>query len=155
MNDLQNIRIRFLKEEDAPAAAYIEQNCFSQPWSEEIYRSTLALPFALYAAAENEEGRLIGICGVRMIAGEGDISNVALLPQYRGRRISEKMLEFLLKEAEKRGTEAFTLEVRAGNAPALALYKHFGFKTEGIRKNFYEKPVEDALILWRRKGTDD
>lgn len=96
-------------------------------------------------------GRIVGECGVRDILGEGEITNVAVLPEYRGNGVATGMLGTLLEESAARGTKTFTLEVRAGNTAALALYKSFGFKTEGRRAAFYEDPVEDALIMWRHE----
>ena len=88
--------------------------------------------------------------GVRDILGEGEITNVSVLPGFRGRGISRRLLRMLLREAGERGTRVFTLEVRAGNRPAIALYESLGFRTEGVRRGFYEKPAEDALIMWKR-----
>lgn len=144
------IRIRRMTEADVPAAAALERACFSQPWSENAYRSTLADKNAVYLTAETENGEMAGICGMLDILGEGDISNVAVAEEFRRQRIAEKMLEQLLRLGKERGITAFTLEVRASNAAAIGLYGKFGFAVEGRRKNFYEKPREDALIFWRR-----
>ena len=91
---------------------------------------------------------------MKKIFEEGDISNVAVLPEHRGRGISRKMLELLMREAREDGVQAFTLEVRAGNAIAVNLYESLGFRTEGVRPRFYDDPVEDALIMWQRPQTD-
>lgn len=98
-----------------------------------------------------EQDRIVGICGVKKIFEEGEISNVAVHPGYRGRGISRRMLEMLIREAREDGVESFTLEVRAGNRPAISLYESFGFRTEGIRPRFYDHPVEDGLIMWLRE----
>lgn len=98
-----------------------------------------------------EQDRIVGICGVKKIFEEGEISNVAVHPDHRGRGISRRMLEMLIGEAREDGVENFTLEVRAGNTVAIRLYESFGFRTEGIRPRFYEDPVEDGLIMWLRK----
>lgn len=144
--------VRHMTECDIPAAVRIEKICFSEPWTERDYRETLALPYAVYYAAEDTEtSEVIGICGVRLVLDEGQISNVAVLPAYRGKHVAHAMLETLLAESRERGAENFTLEVRAGNAAAIALYRSFGFKTEGVRKHFYTNPDEDALIQWLRK----
>lgn len=107
--------------------------------------------------AEDSAGRtaghseqVVGICGVKKIFEEGEISNVAVHPDYRGRGISRKMLDLLMREAREDGVEAFTLEVRAGNRIAIRLYESLGFRTEGVRPGFYDKPVEDGLIMWQR-----
>ena len=94
--------------------------------------------------------KIVGMCGVKKIFEEGDISNVAVHPDYRGRGISRQMLDMLMREAREDGVTAFTLEVRAGNRPAICLYESYGFRTEGIRPRFYEDPVEDGLVMWLR-----
>ena len=98
-----------------------------------------------------DQDRIVGICGVKKIFEEGEISNVAVHPDCRGRGISRRMLEILIREAREDGVESFTLEVRAGNRTAISLYESFGFRTEGIRSRFYDHPVEDGLIMWLRK----
>lgn len=150
---LTKITIRRMTSEDAPAAAALEKECFSEPWSENAYLSTLANENAIYLAAETESGELVGMCGVLDILGEGDISNVAVAKAFRRQRIGERLLTELLRRGTEKGITAFTLEVRASNEAALGLYGKFGFAPEGRRKNFYEKPREDALILWYRSGT--
>lgn len=150
----QEIKFRRMSPKDAPTAAILERECFSNPWTENAYRSTLANDNAIYLAAETESGELAGICGVLDILGEGDISNVAVAKSFRRQKIGERMIAELLRQGEEKGITAFTLEVRASNEAAIRLYEKFGFVPEGRRKNFYEKPREDALILWRRKDTD-
>ena len=144
------IKIRRMTKEDIPAAVEIERVCFSEPWSEKVYSATLLLPYAHYYVAQEESGNIVGTCGVKLILGEGEIGNVAVLPAYRGRGIARKLMERMLTDAGQESAEAFTLEVRAGNVPAIRLYESFGFRQEGIRKRFYRDPEEDALILWKR-----
>lgn len=148
--DSAEIRIRRMTAEDAAAAATIERACFSEPWSENAYRSTLANENSIYLIAETAEGETAGVCGLLDILGEGDISNVAVAEKFRRQKIAERMLAELLRQGRERGITAFTLEVRASNEAAIGLYEKFGFAAEGRRKNFYEKPREDALILWLR-----
>lgn len=153
----QMVTIRRMTFEDIPFAQQVEQVSFTEPWTQEMFHATLLLPYAAYYVAElmAETGKkIIGICGVRKILGEGEITNVAVLPQFRGLRIARKMLEKLIRDAQEEEVSDFTLEVRKGNAPAIALYEGLGFVTEGIRKNFYTKPAEDALIMWRRSGLE-
>ena len=85
-----------------------------------------------------------------LILEEGEIGNVAVLPAYRGRGIARRLMEKMLSDALQNEAKAFTLEVRAGNLPAIRLYESLGFVQEGIRKRFYRDPEEDALILWKR-----
>ena len=142
--------VRRMKEADLAGVLSVERACFSDPWSERVYRETLALPYAFYYLAE-EEGRVVGTAGLQVIAGEGEISNVAVLPEMRRRGTGAALLERLLSDAEAAGVTDFTLEVRAGNLPAISLYESFGFREEGRRPGFYDHPKEDALILWKRK----
>lgn len=145
--------IRKMREADVEQAAQIEKLSFSVPWSQEGLRESLLNPRTLYLAAEYE-GQVVGECGVHFACGEGEITNVAVLPQFRACGIGKALLAELLRQGEALGIREFTLEVRAGNTPAIGLYEQFGFRTEGIRKNFYEKPQEDAMIMWKRQEAD-
>lgn len=148
------IVIRPMTPQDIGRVLAVERACFSKPWSADVFSATLLLPYAHYYVAEvtREDGgtEIIGECGVRDIVGEGEITNVAVRPDWQGQGVAGKMLGTLLTESLEKGMTAFTLEVRAGNRPAIALYTKFGFHTEGIRAGFYDEPVEDALIMWRR-----
>ncbi len=147
------INIRRMTPEDVPVVAALEKKCFSMPWSEKAYLETLANENALYLVAESDgaEKRIVGMCGVLDILGEGDISNVAVEEDFRRQGIAKKLLQELLVQGESRGIDAFTLEVRATNKEAIGLYEKFGFVLEGVRKNFYENPKEDAFIMWKRR----
>lgn len=153
--DSEKIIIRRMTAEDVTAAAAIERACFSEPWSENAYRDTLANENAVYLIAGTAAGEIVGICGLLDILGEGDISNVAVAMPFRRRKIAERLLAELLRQGRARGIGAFTLEVRASNEAAIGLYRKFGFVTEGRRKNFYRAPREDALILWLRENDTD
>ena len=156
--------VRRMREEDIPQVVEIETIAFSRPWTKSIFKAALLLPYAAYyVAVEDSPGRdagdsipdnipdkVVGMCGVKKIFEEGDISNVAVHPAHRGHGISRKMLEVLMREARADGVQAFTLEVRAGNEIAVNLYESLGFRTEGIRPRFYDDPVEDGLIMWQR-----
>lgn len=150
--------IRQMELKDVAATAEIEKICFSTPWSEKAYADTLKNENALYLVAETDDDevpKIIGMCGMLKLIDEGDISNVAVHPDYREKHIAKTMMEELLKRGQEMGVESYTLEVRAGNEAAIKLYHHLGFQTEGVRKHFYEKPVEDALIMWKRKEKED
>lgn len=141
--------IRKMEERDVETVAQIEADNFSQPWSAEAFRALLQNPDAFYYVAE-ERGEVAGCCGVRNLIGEGEITNVAVKETFRGRGVAEAMLTALMEEGKKAGISAYTLEVRAGNVAAVRLYEKLGFVTEGVRRDFYEKPKEDALIMWKR-----
>ena len=143
------LQIAELCREDLDQVSEIETECFSIPWSKKALEEVLDNPRAFYITAK-EEGNVIGYCGAYVILDEGDINQVAVTSPYRGRGVGRKMMHALLERLEQAGAKAVTLEVRAGNRPAIALYESLGFQTEGIRRNFYDKPVEDALIMWKR-----
>ncbi len=143
------ITIRRMMQADVDRAAEIEKDNFSMPWTKKDFQETLQLSYAFYYIAE-EEGKIIGICGLRNIAGEGEVTNVAVDRSFRRRGVAKLLLAEVLREGKKQGIEAFTLEVRAGNEAAIRLYETFGFQKDGSRKNFYENPTEDALIMWKR-----
>lgn len=144
------ITIRRLQESDVEAIAGIEADSFSMPWSSQDFTDLLKRDYCTYLVAEID-GVLVGSCGMTVLCQEGNIDNVVVAPAFRGRGVAQRMLQELLSIGEADGVEAFTLEVRVGNAPAIHVYEKLGFVSEGIRPGFYEKPVEDAMIMWRRR----
>lgn len=141
--------IRQMEAADVEAASVIEREVFSMPWSAEDFLEMVEADYAYYYVAEYE-GEIVGCCGIRNIVGEGEITNVAVLPKYRRQGIAKKMMEYMLKEAVANGIGDCTLEVRCSNLPAIRLYEGFGFQGEGVRPGFYDRPKEDALIMWKR-----
>lgn len=141
------LEIRKMQEEDLKEVAAIEAACFSMPWSEKGFGDAIARRDTLYLCAL-EDGKVAGYCGLWQSFEEADITNVAVREESRNRHVGRAMLEKLMELGRDQGITAFTLEVRAGNAPAIKLYENLGFHSAGIRKNFYEKPTEDAVIMW-------
>lgn len=144
------VKIRRMCPEDAEAVAKLEEACFSMPWSVKALESVAADKRSLYLVAQAED-EIIGCCGVTDISGDGDINNVMVAEAYRGQKIAYRMMTELLRQGMQMGIENFTLEVRISNAAAIHVYEKLGFVSEGIRPGFYEKPVEDAMIMWKRK----
>ena len=145
------ITIREMNLDDVDRVCVLEEMAFSMPWHKESFIEMIENKDALYLVADDGNAGVIGCCGVRSIVGEGDISNVVVHPDFRKKGISYDMLTQLLSRGEKDfGIKEFTLEVRLSNMSAIHLYEKLGFVSEGIRKNFYEEPVEDALIMWKR-----
>ena len=143
------LKIRQMEEKDGAWAAAQERSCFSTPWTETAFLDTLHCDYAFFYVAE-ADGERVGICGCRDLSGEGEISNVSVAAAYRRQGIASALLTQILEEGKRRGIQAYTLEVRCSNRSAIGLYQSFGFQLEGIRKNFYEKPREDGLIMWKR-----
>ena len=136
-----------MTESDIPRAAELEKMIFTDPWSEKVYRETLALPGVEYVVAVDGD-TIVGAAGVRNIVGTGEITNVMLLPEYRGQGTGRKMMEEIMERGRRLGVKDFTLEVRASNTAAQRLYENLGFVCEGIRPGFYNNPKEDAGIYW-------
>ncbi|MBQ4537752.1 MAG: ribosomal protein S18-alanine N-acetyltransferase [Lachnospiraceae bacterium] len=145
-----NLMIRPLQESDVEPLSIIEAESFSMPWSAKDFADLLKRDYCVYLVAE-VDGEVAGCLGMTDICHEGNIDNVVVAERFRGRGIATQLMETLFTEGEKRGVEAYTLEVRVSNAAAIHLYEKMGFVSEGVRPGFYERPVEDALIMWRRQ----
>lgn len=143
------LQIDDMRKEDLEQVSTMEAACFSMPWSKKSFEENLNRSDAVYVVARDGE-KVLGYCGAYVILNEADINQVAVEPLHRKKGVGGKMLAALLDKLGKAGADAVTLEVRKSNEAAIALYESMGFVTEGIRKNFYEKPVEDALIMWKR-----
>ena len=140
------ITVRPLTDADLKEVLAIERSCFPDPWSENVFRSALADGLSLWLAAE-KAGKLVGYAGMQAVLDEGYIDNVAVDPGFRRRGAASALLEALIAEAERRKLRFLSLEVRAGNEGAIALYAAFGFLPVGRRKGYYLRPPEDALIM--------
>lgn len=133
-------------QQNIPAIAEIERLCFSSPWTEEAIRRALDDDACVFLAATLDSGGTIGYVSASTVLDEGYIGNVAVHPDYRRRGVAEALITELKRRLA--GRLAFlTLEVRAGNLAAAALYEKQGFKIVGERKNYYENPKENALLM--------
>ncbi len=139
--------IRDMKEEDLDQVLNIEQETFSDPWSYDDFASSFRDENNRYLVAE-VDGIIAGYCGYWGIAGEGNIYNVAVKKEFRRQKLGLFMLSSLISQAKGRGITALTLEVRQSNEAARRLYQQLGFVDAGIRRDFYTKPNEDAVIMW-------
>ena len=143
------LQIKPLTEEYVDQVCVLEEEAFSMPWHRESFLEMISNKDACYLIGLLGE-EVVASCGLRNIVGDGEITNVVTKASARGKGFGKQMLLKLLEEGSAMGVEAFTLEVRKSNAPAIGLYEKLGFVTEGVRKNFYEEPTEDALIMWKR-----
>lgn len=126
----------------------LERICFSRPWSRKMLAEELENQCAAFLVAEDSvSGRVLGYAGLMVVADEGYITNVAVFPEYRRQGIAAQILQVFVQFAEANRLAFLTLEVRPSNAAAIALYQGFGFEEVGRRKNYYDLPREDALIL--------
>lgn len=143
------MQIREMQEQDIESVAKLEKQNFSCPWTAADFFQQLSNPRAYYLVAE-EQGNIVGVCGYIESFQEGELYNISVDSAFQGQGIGYKMVMSLLEQGKQRGVHSFTLEVRAGNHKALALYDKLGFAKEGLRKDFYEMPKEDAIIMWKR-----
>ena len=137
-----------MREAHLAAIAELERQCFSAPWSEDALREELGNDCACFLTAEDEEsGAVCGYIGCHIVLDEGYIANVAVSPDCRRQGIGTKLVREMIRQAQERGLAFLTLEVRASNYGAIALYGERGFRSVGRRKNYYEHPKEDAVIM--------
>lgn len=142
--------IRNMTAEDVGQVMEIERASFSKPWTENMFLRDLAQEIAVYRVAV-EEGRPVGYMGMYHVANEGHITNIAVLPAWRGRGVASALLRSFVELAQSRELAFLTLEVRAGNSGAIRLYEKFGFRQVGVRPKYYEY-TEDALLMTRTFG---
>ncbi|WP_028401929.1 ribosomal protein S18-alanine N-acetyltransferase [Ectobacillus panaciterrae] len=146
MNTL--ITFRDMELKDIKQVMTIEQASFAIPWTEEAFEKELTVnEYARYTVMA-EDQKIIGYCGMWLILDESHITNIAVLPEYRGRKLGERLLGFVIEQARRQGAKTMTLEVRVSNEAAQGLYRKLGFLNGGIRKRYYTDNYEDALVMW-------
>ena len=126
--------------------AGLEKLCFSDPWSENSIASELCNSLSMWLVAETD-GIVVGYVGSQTVMDETDMMNIAVHPDCRRQGIAAALVNALVASLQDMGSHSLTLEVRASNAPARALYDMLGFQQVGLRRNYYHNPKEDALIL--------
>lgn len=143
---MMNITIEKMTAEHIPHLAELEKQCFSTPWSENALAEELDNPHARFFVCI-KDGAVCGYIGAHNIVGEVYITNVGVLPSYRGQGIGAMLVGFLKEYSKTENADFITLEVRKSNSVAIKLYNKTGFKVVGERKNFYDNPKEDAILM--------
>ncbi|MFL6517137.1 MAG: ribosomal protein S18-alanine N-acetyltransferase [Bacillus sp. (in: firmicutes)] len=139
---------RNMREEDIDQILEVEHASFTTPWSREAFYNELHNNrFAVYIVLE-ENNKILGYCGAWIVIDEAHVTNVAVLPQFRGRKLGEAILKEMMSVAREMGAKSMTLEVRVTNHVAQSLYRKLGFQNGGIRKNYYSDNQEDGLVMW-------
>ena len=145
---MNNIRIVPMTADHLDALEQLERTCFSRPWSRKMLAEELDNQCAAFLVAEDAAtGQVIGYAGLLVAADEGYITNVAVSPDGRRQGIGRALIEERAQRARAQGLSFVTLEARASNASAIALYEGAGFDRVGMRKNFYTAPSEDAVLM--------
>ncbi len=133
-------------ETDAKELALLDKECFSVPWSESSFFKEASNPLAEYIIARIDD-KIVGYAGFWSVSGEGQITNIAVLKEYRRNKIAYKMLSALIDRAKELKLETLSLEVRESNIAAINLYLGMSFEKVGTRKKYYKNPTENAVLM--------
>ena len=147
MREQMHVRIVPMNADHLDEIAELEQVCFSTPWSRNMLAEELDNACSAFLVALDDGGHVAGYAGLQGILDEGYITNVAVQPEYRRQGVAGQLLAVFLNFAKGNHLAFLTLEVRASNYGAIALYGGLGFRSVGRRKNYYEHPKEDAIIM--------
>lgn len=143
-----DIVIEMAKACNLQEIADIEKEIFSTPWSLKNITDTFENENnCFFVAKDLESGETVGHICLETVLDEGILTSVAVKEKYRNKGIAKKLMDSFIDEAKNRNIVFINLEVRASNAPAIALYEKYGFEKVGTRKNYYSKPTEDALLM--------
>jgi [ribosomal protein S18]-alanine N-acetyltransferase len=139
-----------LAEEDLADVLAVEEASFTNPWTRQMFESELQNVGTSFGyVLRTPEWGVAAFCTIWVVVDEIHINNLAVRPECRGRGMGRLLLEVVLGLGAGLGAQKATLEVRRSNVTALKLYERLGFSVAGVRKGYYDQPVEDALILWR------
>ncbi|MBT2583940.1 ribosomal protein S18-alanine N-acetyltransferase [Planococcus sp. ISL-109] len=142
------VAFRKMTLDDVDAVYEIEKESFTLAWTKEAFeQEMLKNEFAYYVVAETEKG-IVGYCGMWLVIDEAHITNIAISPSQRGKKIGEALMTAAIEAAKAQGAKLMTLEARVSNVVAINLYKKLGFQNGGIRKGYYTDNQEDAIIMW-------
>lgn len=154
MSEKMRVRIVPMTADHLDEVAALERICFSDPWSRQLLSEELDNDLSALLVALDQEGQVAGYAGLQVILDEGTVTNIAVRPDCRRQGVAGQLLQVFLDFAQGNRLAFLTLEVRASNYDAIALYGSRGFRSVGRRKNYYEHPREDAIIMTREFSGD-
>jgi ribosomal-protein-alanine N-acetyltransferase len=135
-------------DEDLDGVLFVESESFTNPWTREMYLAEFDNRGVSFCyVAKNDRNKIVGFCSFWRVVDELHINNLAVAPDFRRAGVATALLERVLSDARSLGTASATLEVRRSNEAARELYQRFGFSIAGVRRAYYTKPVEDAIVL--------
>ena len=143
---MKNYKLVSMDRTHLKEIAQIERECFSAPWSEDMLEEELFNPLASFIVAQRPDGAVLGYAGLHVVLDEGYIDNVAVRADYRGNGIADDLVDVFVRFGQA-NLACLTLEVRPSNKPAIQLYYKHGFAQVGRRKDYYQSPKEDAIIM--------
>ena len=143
------ITYRRMTPDDVEAVHKIEVASFPSPWTLDSFHYEMREnKFSYYLVAEDEEGTIVGFCGMWLVIDSAQITNVAVIESARGKKIGEGLMREAMRVAKEHEVDVMSLEVRVSNEVAQNLYRKLGFQDGGIRKGYYTDNQEDALVMW-------
>ena len=154
MDTTMQVRIVPMNADHLDELVELERICFSTPWSRNMLAEELDNACSAFLVAVDANDKVVGYAGLQVVLDEGYIANVAVFPEYRRQGIAGQLLQVFMNFAEANRLAFLTLEVRASNQAAIALYANRGFEEVGRRKNYYEHPKEDAIIMTKEFALD-
>jgi len=140
--------IRKMSIIDIDEVMEVEKSSFAEPWPKEIFAQEVSKNDYAYYFVAQLNNKVIGYAGMWVVIDDAQITNIAIIPQYRGLKIGEKLFEYVCQQAMRMSVERLSLEVRVSNIIAQGMYRKFGFVPGGIRKNYYTDNQEDAIVMW-------
>ncbi|WP_349409260.1 ribosomal protein S18-alanine N-acetyltransferase [Pseudalkalibacillus sp. SCS-8] len=145
---VENLMFRIMTLHDIDDVMQIEEASFPNPWSKTaFYNEIVNNQFATYLILE-VDGKPVGYCGLWVIIDEAHVTNIAIIPSYRGKKYGDALMKKAMEQARIMGAKTMTLEVRISNEVAQRMYRKYGFENGGIRRNYYTDNGEDALVMW-------
>ena len=147
MRQAMHVRVVPMTADHLDEIAELERICFPDPWSRNMLAEELDNALSAFLVALDDTGRVAGYAGLQVVLDEGTITNIAVRPECRRQGVAQQLLDVFLNFARGNRLAFLTLEVRASNYGAIALYGELGFRSVGRRKNYYEHPREDAIIM--------
>ena len=140
------LKIRLMEERDLQSVSRMEKDIFSDPWSIDAFADSIKNDSAIFIVAEMND-TVVGFCGVYIMSPEAEIAYIAVSTAYRKQGIAQKMLIWQIEHLKEKRVESLFLDVRKTNTVAYRLYNKFGFENIAIRKDYYNTPKEDAIIM--------
>ena len=137
---------------DVRSVVRIETEAFTSPWREDTFSNLIGQVGVESLVMTHSDGGVIGYAVLWCVLDQGELANIALAPDHRGKGLGGLLLERAMEVAQSRGVRELYLEVRASNTRAIALYDRFGFEQVGRRRAYYDDPKEDALVMMRSLG---
>jgi ribosomal-protein-alanine N-acetyltransferase len=144
------VRARHMAAADVERVAEMERSTFSSPWKADTFEALLERPGAELWVLEHSTDGVIGYFVLWCILDQGELANIAVAEAHRGKGYGAFLLQRVVDLARERGVETVYLEVRVSNAAAAKLYADFGFTQVGLRKKYYDHPVEDGMVMMLR-----